>query len=118
MGVVYHANYLAFFETGRVEAMRQVGYAYGDVVKRGLHLAVVDATARFHRPAVFDDLLRVSTHAADIGRARFAFVYDVHRASDNTLIASGRTVHACIDATTMRAVRLPDWLIAALERMR
>lgn len=118
MGVVYHANYLAFFETGRVEAMRQIGYAYADVVKRGLHLAVVEARAHYHRPAVFDDVLRVSTRAADIGRARFSFVYAIHRASDDELIASGQTVHACIDALTLRAVRLPDWLLEALERMR
>jgi acyl-CoA thioester hydrolase len=117
MGVVYYANYLAFFETGRVEALRQIGSAYADVVRRGVHLAVVEAVVRYQRSAVFDDVLLVSTRATDCGRARFTFRYEIRRETDDALIASGHTVHACIDATSMKAVRLPDWLLADLLRL-
>ncbi|HEV7665370.1 MAG TPA: thioesterase family protein, partial [Chloroflexota bacterium] len=79
MGVVYYANYLAFFETGRVEALRQIGSAYADVVRRGVHLAVVEAVVRYQRSAVFDDVLLVSTRATDCGRARFTFRYEIRR---------------------------------------
>ncbi|HEY0582174.1 MAG TPA: thioesterase family protein, partial [Chloroflexota bacterium] len=79
MGVVYYANYLAFFETGRVEALRQIGASYSDVVQRGVHLAVVEALARYHRPAVFDDVLLVSCRVDDIRRAQFTFHYEAHR---------------------------------------
>jgi acyl-CoA thioester hydrolase len=118
MGVVYHANYLAYFEVGRVEAMRQIGADYASVVQRGMHLVVIEASARYVKPAQFDDLLLIETHAAEIGPARFAFVYRVTRETDGQLIATGRTVHACVDAARMRPVRLPAWLADDLRRLQ
>ena len=117
MGVAHHANYLAFFEMGRVEAMRQIGVEYASVVRRGLHLVVVDATVRYRQPAFFDDLLLVDTHATDVGGVRFTFVYEIRREKDGVIVASGQTVHACVDAQTLRPVRLPDWLRADLLRL-
>jgi len=114
MGVAHHANYLAFFEMGRVEAMRQIGVEYASVVRRGLHLVVVDATVRYRQPAFFDDLLLVDTHATDVGGVRFTYVYEIRREKDGVIVASGQTVHACVDAQTLRPVRLPDWLRADL----
>jgi acyl-CoA thioester hydrolase len=117
MGVTHHANYLAFFEIGRVDAMRQIGVDYASVVRRGLHLMVVDATVRYRQPSFFDDLLLVDTRATDVGGVRFAFVYEVRRDTDGVLVASGQTVHACVDAQTLRPMRLPDWLRADLLRL-
>jgi acyl-CoA thioester hydrolase len=117
MGVAYHGNFLAFFETGRVEAMRQIGAHYAEVVQRGVHLVVVQALVRYRQPAVFDDLLLVATRAADLGRARFSFVYEIRRAADAALIASGQTLHACVDAQTLKPVRLPTWLLEDLRRL-
>ena len=117
MGVAHHANYLAFFEMGRVEAMRQIGVEYASVVRRGLHMVVVDASVRYRQPAFFDDLLLVSTQTTDVGGARFTFVYDVRREKDGVLVASGRTVHAIVDAQSLRPVRLPEWLRADLLRL-
>ena len=110
MGVAHHANYLAFFEMGRVDPMRQIGVEYASVIRRGLHLVVVDATVRYRQPAFFDDLLLVDTHATDVGGVRFTFVYEIRREKDGVVVASGQTVHACVDAQTLRPVRLPDWL--------
>ena len=118
MGVVYHANYLAYFEVGRVEAMRQIGADYASVVQRGLHLVVIEASARYVKPARFDDLLQIETYAADIGTVRFAFDYQVTREGDGQLIATGRTLHACVDAARMRPVRLPAWLADDLRRLQ
>ena len=118
MGIVYHANYLAFFEVGRVEAMRQIGADYASVVARGFHLRVIEASAKYIKPAHFDDVLLIDTHAAEIGPARFAFDYRVTRAPDGELIARGRTWHACIDAARMRPVRLPAWLVDDLRRLQ
>jgi acyl-CoA thioester hydrolase len=117
MGVAYYANYLAFFESGRVEAMRSIGAAYGSVVRRGVHLPVVEAYVRYRQPAQFDDLLLVHTHADDLRGGRFTFRYEIVRESDGVQIASGHTVHACVDAASLRAVRLPDWLRADLARL-
>jgi acyl-CoA thioester hydrolase len=117
MGVVHHANYLAYFEIGRVDAMRQIGVEYASVVQRGVHLVVVDATVRYRQPAFFDDLLLVDTHATDVGGVRFAFVYEIRRDKDGVVVASGQTVHAGVDAHTLRPVRLPDWLRSDLLRL-
>ena len=117
MGVAYYANYLAFFETGRVEAMRQIGADYVSVVKRGVHLPVVEATVRYLAPAAFDDLLLVSCIARNVRGARFTFEYSVRREHDDVLVASGHTVHACVAADTLRPVRVPDWLRADLARL-
>jgi acyl-CoA thioester hydrolase len=117
MGVAYHGNFLAFFETGRVEAMRQIGSHYAEVVRRGVHLVVIEATVRYLQPARFDDLLLIRTNAAEIGRARFTFVYDVQRESDGARIAAGHTVHACVDAESLRPVRLPDWMLDDLRKL-
>jgi len=116
MGVVHHATYLAYFEMGRVEAMRQIGTDYASVVARGLHLVVMEARVRYVKPARFDDLLHVETRATDIGAARFAFGYRV--LLDSQLIASGETVHACVDAERMRPLRLPLWLVDDLRRLQ
>jgi acyl-CoA thioester hydrolase len=115
MRVAYYGEYLAYFETGRVEAMRQVGMPYASVVERGLHLAVVEAQVRYLKPAVFDDLLLISTRLVDLGRATFSLAYRVERQGDGALLATGRTVHACVDAVSLRPTRLPGWLLDALR---
>ena len=117
MGVVYHGNYLAFFESGRVEAMRQVGADYASAVRRGVHVPVVEAAVRYRQPAVFDDVLIVHTRTSEIGNSRFTFVYEIVRESDGAHVASGQTVHACVDAHTRRPLRIPDWLREDLERL-
>jgi acyl-CoA thioester hydrolase len=118
MGVVYYGNYLSLFETGRVEAMRQAGASYGELVERGVQAPVIEATVRYRRPARFDDVLDVHAWISELGRARFTFEYMVCRESDGEVIATGRTVHAYVDAATLRPVRPPAWVQGALERLR
>lgn len=117
MGVVYYANYLAFFETGRVEAMRQIDADYATVVSRGVHLPVVEASVRYRQAARFDDLLLIHARATQVGGARFTFVYSIVREADGVVVADGQTVHACLDAQSMRPIRLPAWLRADLARL-
>ncbi|MDZ7630965.1 MAG: thioesterase family protein [Gemmatimonadaceae bacterium] len=61
MGVVYHSNYLIWCEVGRTELIRQYGHSYADIERLGVGLAVSDAALRFHAPARYDDLIRVTT---------------------------------------------------------
>jgi acyl-CoA thioester hydrolase len=110
MGVAYYGNFLAFFETGRVEAMRQIAADYASIVRRGVHLPVVEAGVRYLLPTVFDDLLLVAVGTENIRGARFTFRYDVVRDSDQAHIATGFTVHACVDASSLRPIRMPVWL--------
>jgi acyl-CoA thioester hydrolase len=97
MGVVYYANYLRYFEAGRNEFLRAKGLCYRDLEARfGLQLPVAEAGTVYRRPARYDDLIAVDTSLVGLGRATARFEYRVVR--DGELLATGFTVHACLDA--------------------
>jgi len=105
MGVVYHANYLVFFEQGRTEYLRSLGGTYRRLEEEGTLLVVVETGVRHHRPAAYDDLLTVRTRLTDLRAVRMRFEYEVLRGPD--LLASGFTVLASTDPEG-RPRRLPE----------
>jgi acyl-CoA thioester hydrolase len=112
MGVVYYANYLRFFEAGRNEYLREKGYPYRRVeAELFVQLPVVEAQVQYKQPARYDDVLVVETAITKIGRASARFEYRVMR--DHELVATGHTVHACIDREG-RVQRLPPLLVSTL----
>src|SRR5688572_33014232 len=80
MGIVHHANYVLYFERGRLEYMRRRGMPYKEMVERGLHMPVVELAIRYRKPAHFDDLLRVTTRLGALSRVTVRFDYSVSRA--------------------------------------
>ena len=115
MGIVYHANYVTFFEVGRVEYLRTAGIDYRALEDAKLTGAVVEVGVRFHAPARFDDELSVCTRCASMERVRFRMEYEIWRESDHTLIVSGHTDHALLSHATLRPVRIPDDVRAGVE---
>jgi acyl-CoA thioester hydrolase len=112
MGVVYYANYLRFFEAGRNEYIRARGLRYRDFEARfGLRLPVAEAQVRYRAPARYDDLLTVETSLAEVKRASARFGYRIVR--DGEVLATGHTVHACVDLEG-RIQRMPAELLARL----
>ena len=113
MGVVYYANYLRYFEAGRNEFIRAKGLRYRDFeAGYSLRLPVTEASVRYQQPARYDDLLRLETWLETLRRASASFAYRLLR-EDGEELATGRTVHACIDlAGKLR--RLPDELVQRL----
>lgn len=104
MGVVHHGSYVAYFERGRLEYMRQRGLPYKVLVERGFHLPVVELNIRYKKPANFDDLLHVYTRLGALTRVTVRFDYQVLRprpepASDAApeLLLEAHVVLACID---------------------
>jgi acyl-CoA thioester hydrolase len=93
MGVVYHANYLVWFEVGRVEFIRQLGLDYKSMEEDGALIAVAEATARYKAPARYDDELIVRTSLAGVRGPIVRFRYVVVRALDETVLCEGETVH-------------------------
>ena len=113
MGVVYYANYLRYFEAGRNEFIRAKGLRYRDFEERyGLVLPVAEASVKYLVPARYDDLLTVEVSLAEARRASARFTYRVVR-DDGTLLATGHTVHACVDRDG-KVKRLPAELVEAL----
>lgn len=97
MGVVYHANYLVWFEVGRVEFIRQMGLDYRSMEQEeNAMIAVVEATARYKAPARYDDELIVRTTLAGVRGPIVRFRYAVVRAADEQLLCEGETVHVVI----------------------
>ncbi len=105
MGVVYHSNYLVWFEVGRVELLRELGFEYRHMeIDEDFVVAVVDARARYRAPARYDDELIVRTRVAHVRGSVFAFEYEVVRANDGLLLCDGSTTHV---ATTRGLVKRP-----------
>ncbi len=105
-GIVYYANYLRWFEIGRVELLRRKGMAYGDLTRRGIHLPVTRAEIRYLSPARYDDALVIHAEMRELKRASVSFAYRIER-DDGTPLADGATTHACTDGRG-RVVRIPD----------
>ena len=83
MGVVYHSNYIIWFEVGRVEMMRQLGFVYRDMEKQDdIHIAVADVHCRFKSPALYDDLLTVRTRLVNVRGSVLHFGYEIVRPDD------------------------------------
>jgi len=95
MKVVYYANYLIYFEVARVEFLRQQGHAMSDVDQK-VHMPVVEAVVRYHKPALLDDLLQARCWIAERKRASFRFGYELVN-DRGERVASGSTLHACWD---------------------
>lgn len=94
MGVVYHANFLIWFEVGRVELMRALGTEYKKMeAEDDCHIVVADVQCRYHHPARYDEVLRVRTRIAECRNRTVKFAYEVFRDGDGTLLATGSTTH-------------------------
>jgi len=115
MGVVYHANYFIWFEIGRVELMRQLGFPYSDIEQDdGLFIPVADARCRYKAPARYDDEVIVRTHLKNVRESFVSFGYELLRADDGTLLAEGETTHIVTDKQ-MKPARLPEKYLQAFR---
>ena len=120
MGVVYYANFFVWFEIGRVELMRSLGFDYRQVeVEAECFLPVVEANCRYRSPARYDDLLRLETRVLNQRTSMIRFGYRLLRPvpdSEPVLLAEGETVHVVVDRA-MQKRRLPERFAVALRTM-
>jgi acyl-CoA thioester hydrolase len=94
MGVVYHSNYLIWFEVGRVELMRATGFDYKTMESEDdCYIVVAEAHCRYERPARYDQVLRVRTRIAEWRNRIVKFSYEIFVDEDSTLLATGYTTH-------------------------
>lgn len=107
MGVVYHANYLVWFEVRRCELLRSIGSSYRDLESAGVMLPVIEAHCEYRSPARYDDELQMKTWGGLLSPALVEFRYEVSRPADGTVNTVGRTVHAAVD-NCGKPCRLPD----------
>ena len=115
MGVVYHANHFVWFEVGRVEFLRHLGFSYKDMEQQdGCHIAVVDARCRYKAPARYDDEVIVRTQLKNVRESLVHFGYELLRAADGLLLAEGETTHVVIDRE-MKKMAIPEKYMAIFK---
>ena len=112
-GVVYHANYLGFFERGRTEYLRERGLSVADLADRGYIFPVVHLEITYRSAAVLDDLVRVETEFLEVGKASFVLGQQVVRVIDGRVLVAGKVTLVCT-SPAMKARRLPDEILQAL----
>jgi acyl-CoA thioester hydrolase len=110
--IAHHAAYLVWFETARIEYLRRFDGGYQGLRDQGIEATTSEVYVRYIRPAAFDDRLVIHTRCSELRGARFRFEYRVERNGET--IAEAWTGHACVDGTTLRPTRVPEWLVAAI----
>ena len=108
MGVVYHSNHLIWFEVGRVEFLRQMGFSYRDMEREdGLFIAVAEAKCRYRAPVYYDEEVVVRTRLKAVRGSMIIFSYELSRADTGVLLAEGETTHI-VTNSNMKTAALPD----------
>ena len=95
-GVVYHANYLRYFELGRATLMRDIGYPYNEVEAAGYVYPVVDTRLFYHVPLHYDEPFWVNTRPAELHRVKVRFDYVITHAETGAVICTGYTTHCAV----------------------
>lgn len=116
MGIVYHGHYAQFYEIGRTEAFRSLGYVYKDIEAMGIILPVVDIHSKFLRPAKYDDLITVTTTLREIPvHHKIVFHSEIHN-EQNQLLNMGDVTLYFMQADGMKKINMPEELKEKLKK--
>ena len=115
MGIVYHANYLSYFELGRVEWLRNKGLDYARLEDSGVLLPVVNVSVSYKAPARYDQLLSVETELVKIGGASLVFqnkIYDENK----RLLVEGEVTLVATDSSSFKPIKIPASLLSLIQK--
>jgi len=115
MGVVYHSNFFVYFEIGRTDYFRKLGFTYKQLERENIFMPVTDCSCGFLLPAYYDDELDIHTELEMLSRLKLKFSYRVIRRSDNKQIAEGFTVHVPVNREGVPC-RIPNPYLEALSQ--
>lgn len=115
MGVVYHSNFIIWFEVGRVELLRELGFTYKEMEADGLHLPVAEVKCRYKASAMYDDVVVIRTRMMNLRGFLVHFGYEAVRESDGRLLAEGETVHLVV-GRDMQKTSLPAKYMAPFRK--
>ena len=114
MGVVHHANYIRWFETGRVEFLRAVGIDLNELMGDGILFPIIEIDAKFHAPAKFDDDLEIVTTATALTRAKMQFKYRIRRVGEEKILTEGTSTN--VFTHDGKICRLPEKYFSKLVK--
>jgi acyl-CoA thioester hydrolase len=110
MGVVYYGNYAQFYEIGRTEAIRAMGFTYKEIEAMGIVLAVTDMHIKFLRPAKYDDVITVRTTLREIPLHHKIIFHGEIFNEKNELLNAGEVTLYFLEAKTMKRINMPEAL--------
>jgi len=114
MGVIYHANYINYYEIARTEMLRSTGaYSYGEMENSGIMMPVIEVQSKYIMPAYYDECLTIRVIIKDIPAVKMVFYYEVLNEKQE-LINTGKTTLAFMNSQTRRPCRAPQKLMDAL----
>lgn len=111
-GIVHNAVYLVWFEIARIDYLARFRGGYPALREQGVEATTTESYVRYRAPVHFDERLRVNARCQEVRGARFRFDYLIERGGEP--VAEGWTKHAVVDAHTLRPIRMPEWLVAAI----
>ena len=113
MGVVYHSNFVIWFEVGRVELLRQLGFQYSEMeTEDNCHIPVVDLRVSYKSPAQYDGEIVVRTQIKNVRSSLLHFGYEIFRETDRTLLATGETMHIIVNNKLERTALPEKYMLA------
>lgn len=114
MGYVYYGHYATYYEVGRVELFRSLGFSYRELEESGIQMPVMQMHCKYLKPAIYDEVVRIVTSIREKPTARITFHYDLYNPEDE-LINTGDTTLVFIDTQRERPVKVPDWFLEAVQ---
>ncbi len=114
MQYVYYGNYAAYFEMGRVEWLRNIGFSYKDLEAGGIMLPVIEMNIKYHKPALYDDLLSLKTTLVKRPEVKVTFQFEIHN-QKNELLNTATTTLVFWDMKRNRPTKAPQDFINKLE---
>lgn len=114
MGYVYYGNYAAYYEVARVEAFRNIGFAYKQLEEAGIMMPVLELKCNYLQAAKYDDLLTIKVSIPEYPKARITYIYEIFNEA-GTLLNKGETTLAFINMESGRPMRTPDVMKELLD---
>ena len=115
MAVIHHANYIRWFEIGRVEYLRSIGITLTEMMDDGYVFPITDISAKYVSPGRFDDDLVIETTAAALTKAKMCFKYRIYRKADGQVLVTGKSQNVFTSKETGHIARLPEKYYARLQ---
>ncbi len=114
MGIAYYGVYPLYYETGRTELMRHLGFPYRKMEDLGIIMPVISLSCRYRKPARYDDLLTVRTIIREMPGTRIVFDYEIYNEKEE-MVNQGETTLVFVDRKKGRPVKIPEYLVNVLE---
>jgi acyl-CoA thioester hydrolase len=115
MGYAYYGNYAEYYEVGRVEALRKMGFSYREIEDKGILLPVVDFAIQYKKPAYYDDEITIVTSIKELPSVRITFYYECYNAQKD-LLNTGHVTLVFIDKAKNKPCAPPDWFMSEIKQ--